>query len=43
MSNKKINIRISPELKKKMDEHKKENCIDWSAKIRKFIEDTVSK
>lgn len=37
----KINIRVSEELKNKMKDYKKEKSIDWSALIRKFIEQTI--
>jgi hypothetical protein len=39
----KINVRVSKELKQAMRQHKNGHCIDWSAKIRKFIEEEIKR
>ena len=39
----KINVRVDAELKQAMEMHKKVHCIDWSKKIRKYIEEEISK
>lgn len=42
-NNIKINIRVAKELKQAMEQHKKDHSIDWSSKIRKFIESEIKK